>query len=306
MFQSQMWFNSGVVLWVQGRKDLWWNQSQHIPRIAEPIPCCPVDLVHLWRIVTFLDVDITLINNTRTTSVHIKPINQKEYLHYSSSHPYHTKKAIPFSLPLRGRLNSITFATENSQPTSPGGSSQLRLLSNRVTKQIHRASSHIQPTQTSNTNPNPPSPKPTTFITQFHSKLSKVKQILHSHFHILESDPDKRSVFPTKPRWVFQHPPNLKIILVRTNPSLPPPETGAHACKRTRCRICSIVINYTLSCQFFHAPQIHALYNSQLFSMCRALRGATVILVFILLTCVCVLLSDEEMKSSKYSRFPYL
>jgi len=37
--------------------------------------------------VTFLDVDITLENNTLTTSVPIKPTSHVHYLHYSSSHP---------------------------------------------------------------------------------------------------------------------------------------------------------------------------------------------------------------------------
>jgi len=65
------------------------------------------------KTVTFLDVDITLKNNTLTIFVHIKPTNHMQYLHYSSSHPYHTKKAIPFSLAFRGqRSNSTTSATE--------------------------------------------------------------------------------------------------------------------------------------------------------------------------------------------------
>jgi len=40
------------------------------------------------------DMD-TLENNTLTTSVHITPTNLMQYLHYSSSHLYHSKKAIP-------------------------------------------------------------------------------------------------------------------------------------------------------------------------------------------------------------------
>jgi len=76
-----------------------------------------------------------------------------------------------------------------------------------VTKQILRASSHIQLIQTSNNNPNSPA-----LITQFHPKLTKVK---HYHFHILKSDPDKRSVFSTRPRLVFQHSSYLRNILVQ-------------------------------------------------------------------------------------------
>jgi len=56
--------------------------------------------------VTFLDVDVTL-ENILTISVYIKHTNHMQYLHYSRSHPYHTKNAIPFSLALRKQhLNS--------------------------------------------------------------------------------------------------------------------------------------------------------------------------------------------------------
>jgi len=51
--------------------------------------------------ITFLDVNITLENNTLTTSVYIKPTNHLQYLHYSSSHPFHIKKAISFFLALK-------------------------------------------------------------------------------------------------------------------------------------------------------------------------------------------------------------
>jgi len=63
-------------------------------------------------------------------------------------------------------------------------------------------------------------------------------------FHIFQSDPDTRSVFPTKPRLVFQHPLNLRNIFVRTNHSSPPSQTGAHICKKPRCRTCSIFITF--------------------------------------------------------------
>jgi len=142
-----------------------------------------------------------------------------QYLHYSNSHPYHTKKAIPFSLALRGqRLNSTTSAAETYNERLQEALVNRGYTSNLVTKQIRRASSHTQPTQKSN---------PPALITQFHPKLTKVKQILHSNFHILQSDSDTRSIFPAKPRLVFQHLLNLRNILVRTNPSLPPHQTGA-------------------------------------------------------------------------------
>jgi len=127
--------------------------------------------------------------------------NLRSIYNYSSSHPYHTKKTIPFSLAIRKeRLNSTPSAAETD---------------NQRFQEV--------------------------LLTQFHPKLTKAKQILYSNFHILQSDPDTRSVFRTKPRLVFQHPPNLKN-LVRTNPSSPSLQTGAHTCKRPRYRSCSIFI----------------------------------------------------------------
>jgi len=97
--------------------------------------------------VTFLDVDITLENNILTTSVHIKPTNHMQYLHYSSSHPYHTKKAIPFSLALRAqRLNSTTFAADTYNQRLQEALVNRGYPSNLVIKHIRRASSRTQPT----------------------------------------------------------------------------------------------------------------------------------------------------------------
>jgi len=157
-------------------------------------------------------VDITLENKTLTTCVHAKLTNNMKYLHYSSSHPYHTKNAIHFSFALRGqRLNSTTSAAGTYNQRLQEALVNQGYPYNLVTKRIRRASSHTQPTQTSN----PPVLNPPTVITQFHSKLTKVKQILNFSIHVFQSDAHTRSVFPTKPRLVFQHPVNLRNILVR-------------------------------------------------------------------------------------------
>jgi len=122
-------------------------------------------------IVTFLDVDITLENNTLTTSVQIKPTNHMQYLHYLSSHPYHTQKAVPFSFALRGqRLNSSTSATETYNQRLQEALVNRGYSLNLVTKQIRRTGTHTLPAPTSNTDPNPPS-----LITQFRPKLTKIK-----------------------------------------------------------------------------------------------------------------------------------
>jgi len=74
--------------------------------------------------VTFLNVDITLENNSLKTSVHIKPTKNMQY-----SQPYRTKKAIVFSLALRGRLlNSTISAAETTNASRTLWTTGARLL----------------------------------------------------------------------------------------------------------------------------------------------------------------------------------
>ena len=49
----------------------------------------------------FLDVNIELHNSKIETDLYCKPTDKHQYLLHSSSHPYHTKKSIPYSVALR-------------------------------------------------------------------------------------------------------------------------------------------------------------------------------------------------------------
>ena len=53
--------------------------------------------------IPFLDVNIQLHNGKIETDLYCKPTDKDQYLLYSSSHPIHTKKSIPYSLALRLR-----------------------------------------------------------------------------------------------------------------------------------------------------------------------------------------------------------
>ena len=53
--------------------------------------------------VCFLDTITSIIDNVIHTTVYTKPTDKKQYLHFSSSHPKHTAKAIPYSQAIRYR-----------------------------------------------------------------------------------------------------------------------------------------------------------------------------------------------------------
>ena len=47
--------------------------------------------------IAFLDLDVALYNGRLENTVHVKPTDRHQYLHYSSSHPQHTKRSIVLS-----------------------------------------------------------------------------------------------------------------------------------------------------------------------------------------------------------------
>ena len=53
--------------------------------------------------IPFVDVNIQINNGKLEIDPYCKPTDKRQYLLHSSSHPYHTKKSIPYSLALRLR-----------------------------------------------------------------------------------------------------------------------------------------------------------------------------------------------------------
>ena len=51
--------------------------------------------------INFLDLHVRLSNGKLHTFLYVKPADCHQYLHFQSSHPKHTKKAIVFSQTLR-------------------------------------------------------------------------------------------------------------------------------------------------------------------------------------------------------------
>ena len=51
--------------------------------------------------VTFLDVDVKFLNGQIIIDLHMKATVCHQYLHYTSSHPHHTKRSIIYSQALR-------------------------------------------------------------------------------------------------------------------------------------------------------------------------------------------------------------
>jgi hypothetical protein len=177
---------------------------------------------------TFLDVDINIDNGQLITSIHVKPTNHMQYLHYNSCHPSRTIRSIPYSLAVRGNRIPNTAQSKSkyidslkSAFSSRGYPKQL------VDNQINRA---INNPTTKNPNNNDPPVRP--FITIYHPKLEKeIRQMLQYAQPILAT-PETSHLLPKAPPVAFRQPPNFKAILSHTDPTpkSKPPPSGSFPC----------------------------------------------------------------------------
>ena len=120
-----------------------------------------------------------------STDLYTKPTDKHQHLLYSSCHPLHTKKAIPFSLALRLRRICSTDATFNTRAAQLTNLLKRGYSRNFVTKQIRRAADIPRrlTLQTKDVN----KPKRIPFITTFNPSPPHISNIIKKHYNLLLS-----------------------------------------------------------------------------------------------------------------------
>jgi len=176
------------------------------------------------------------------TDLFVKPTDTHQYLHTSSCHVYHSKRAIPYSQALR--LNRIC-----SEPSSfdkrcnqledwlakrgyKDSLVRVQVLKARKFKReelLHRQ-------RQERTAPN------LVFNVTYHPAFAKLKSIL-SNFHLLLTpDSEHRNIFQNIPIVGFKRGRSLKDLLVRAKLSKVDKGEGKSAgCGGKRCGVCSFL-----------------------------------------------------------------
>ncbi|XP_049952269.1 uncharacterized protein LOC126465520 [Schistocerca serialis cubense] len=227
-------------IWIEG-EDTIFTFLQHLNNFS---PIC-FTWCYSTQQATFLNVDLHLRDGYISTSVHIKPTNHQQYPHFDSSHPFHTKKSLPYSLGTRGRRicsdeQSLSKYTEGLTDAFTDRNYPPIL----VQKQISHALSFQSPTTSQSPTVQPQRSIP--LVTQYHPGLEQLNYILCQGFDYLSSCPEMRNVvstiLPTHPTVVFRRPPNLHNTLVHsyTTPAPNPLPHGSYPCNRPRCNTCPI------------------------------------------------------------------
>ena len=101
------------MVWTHGEDKL----NNFITNLNNIHPTIKFTSEHSTTSIPFLDVNIQLANRRIETDLFYKPTDKHQYLLHSSSHPFHTKRSIPYSLALRLRCICSTETSFDNRAT---------------------------------------------------------------------------------------------------------------------------------------------------------------------------------------------
>ncbi|XP_078371353.1 uncharacterized protein LOC144655006 [Oculina patagonica] len=193
--------------------------------------------------IPFLDVDIHLNNGKIETDLYSKPTDKHQYLLNTSSHPYHTKRSIPYSLALRLRRicsteNFFEHRVKELQQYLVKRGYKQRFISEQIDRArlVSRAESLQEHTRETRSDRVP-------LVITYNPALRNIQKILHNKQPLLNSSSNCKEIFKETPVVSYRRSPNLRDLLVRAKLkgpnqcSQPPP--GTFRCNSNhRCLTC--------------------------------------------------------------------
>ena len=163
--------------------------------------------------IKFLDLTVSLLDNKMSTDLYIKPTDRHQYLHYSSSHPDHTKKSIVYSQTLRlNRICSVEadFVRDKKEMKSwflkrgyPENITNGEIKKVKFKKQVFSSRGVVT--------------KGVPLVITYHPLLKSLGTILYKHLYLLLIDKEVKKVFHVAPIVSFKSARKLSSLLVELN-----------------------------------------------------------------------------------------
>ena len=194
--------------------------------------------------VNFLDTCVAISEDGKlTTDLYTKPTDSNNYLLYSSAHPAHCKRGIPFGQFLRLRRicsddsNFIQHCVEKGEHfLRRGYPIELLIDSFAKAKMIPRSSLLHKTTHT------PDKESPNILVTTFNTGYCGLKSIVTKNWDILGRSCSTREIHQKKLITAFRKPKSLRDVLVKarlpTRKSPPTHSLPSNPCKTKNCRYC--------------------------------------------------------------------
>ena len=225
------------------------------------ILCTPLSNLNWFIPIVFLhvlDLTLHLKDGLIVSDIYSKPTDSHLYLPFSSSHPSHCKRAIPYGVALRIKRNCSTddFLQTRCKEYKGYLKSQ-NYPANLVDKQFDKAleiprSELLSKKVKANKKVFP-------LVLNYNTILPNIQSIIRKHAHLLRSSPLVAEIFPAKSVFpAYRRTKNLKEFLApskfQTSPATNQKKTvnegGCFKCDKNRCDLCK---NFLLQASKFHS-----------------------------------------------------
>ena len=226
------------MIWEHGEESL----KEFLDNLNKEHPTLKFTSEYSSSTINFLDVNITRCEERLVTDLYIKPTDTHQYLHSSSCHVYHSKRAIPYSQTLR--LNRICSEPELFDRRCNELESWLMKRgynSRMVRNQVLRARKFKRDDLLDKGKTIRELPDLVLNIT-YHPAFSNIREVLQYTHILLTPNQEHRNVFENIPIVGFKRAKSLKDILVRAKlPKLQSHQGKSLACEGKRCDVCKYI-----------------------------------------------------------------
>ena len=198
-------------IWLHGQQSL---EEYHA--LANSIhPNIKVDLRMSCSSIDFLDVTVNLHNGFLATDLYTKPTDSNNYLHFSSDHPIHVKRAVPLNLAMR--LKRI--CSSHADYVKHKKDLKTRLLARGYPESIintsFRKADKTDRTQLlKNKARTVKKVDRVPMVVTFSSHLPDINMILNKKRHILHQSDRLKNIFPENSMVAYRRGRNLQDMLV--------------------------------------------------------------------------------------------
>ena len=168
----------------------------------------------------FLDVKISIVNNTLETTIYSKPTDSHLYLHATSCHNNASIKGIPKGVALRVRRLCSTDIEYEQKAIDYMEYLKLRGYNDKGVKtSFEKYAAKSRAESRLKVHKQGPSSRPIIFSTKFNPRGPNVQEIINSFLPILQDAPSIKDLFPDGSIMVAnKKESNLKSLLLRSNP----------------------------------------------------------------------------------------
>ena len=211
---------SKPMLWWRYRDDVFDLWTLGLPKLLEfteyinsLYPTIKFELVYSESSLNVLDLILHLQDGFIITDIYAKPTDSHLYLPFSSSHPSHCKRAIPYGVALRIKRNCSTDQFLNKRCEEYKGylcsqNYSKELVDRQFEKALSNERSELLTKRVK------PKKKVFPLVLDYNPILPDIQQVIKKHSHLLRLSPELLEIFPSKSIFpAYRRTKNLKEIL---------------------------------------------------------------------------------------------